>query len=148
MTAVATQYAKIQKLGAEILAISVDTVFAHKTWHEQELSKMVKGGIPYPMLSDPGGKLGTTYEVYNPEAGLHNRGQFIIDPDGIIQAIEVLNAPVGVMWRNCCGRLKHFNASGNQRGLKQYLQAGSPGKKTLKPGPDLVCKVCTVWESD
>ena len=72
----------LKNLDAEILAISVDTVFAHKTWHEQELSKMVKGGIPYPMLSDPGGKLGTTYEVYNPDAGLTTGGNLLSIPTG------------------------------------------------------------------
>jgi peroxiredoxin (alkyl hydroperoxide reductase subunit C) len=148
LTAVAAQYAKIQKLGAEILAISVDTVFAHKTWHEQELSKMVKGGIPYPMLSDPGGKLGTTYEVYNPEAGLHNRGQFIIDPDGIIQAIEVLNAPVGRNVEELLRQIEAFQCVRESKGTEAIPAGWVPGKKTLKPGPDLVRKVCTVWESD
>lgn len=42
----------------EILAISVDTVYTHKVWQEGELSKMVPGGLPYPMLSDLGGKIG------------------------------------------------------------------------------------------
>jgi alkyl hydroperoxide reductase subunit AhpC len=37
--------------------MSVDSVFVHKMWNDHELSKMVKGGIPFPMLSDGGGKV-------------------------------------------------------------------------------------------
>ena len=39
--------------------MSVDSVFVHKMWVDHELSKMVKSGkIPFPMLSDAGGKWG------------------------------------------------------------------------------------------
>ena len=38
--------------------MSVDSVFVHKMWDDHELSKMVPGGIPFPMLSDGGGKVG------------------------------------------------------------------------------------------
>ena len=89
MTAVAAKYAELQKLGVEVLAISVDSVFAHKTWQEQELVKMVEGGIPYPMLSDAGGKLGELYEVYDADVGVNIRGQFIIDPDGNIYMVYI-----------------------------------------------------------
>ena len=44
--------------------MSVDSVFVHKMWNDHELSKMVKGGVPFPMLSDGGGKVGSVYGVY------------------------------------------------------------------------------------
>ena len=65
-------------MGVEVLAISVDSKFSHKIWQETELSKMVSGGVPYPILSDPGGKIGTLYGVYDEEAGVNVRGRFII----------------------------------------------------------------------
>ena len=109
---------------------------------------MVKGDIPYPMLSDTGGTIGKQYDVYNASMGLHNRGQFIIDPDGIIQAIEVLNAPVGRNIEELIRQIEAFQYVRNSQG-KEAIPAGwQPGGKTLKPGPDLVCKVCTVWEAD
>ena len=70
--------------------MSVDSVFVHKMWDDHELSKMVPGGIPFPMLSDGGGKVGAAYGVYDEGAGVENRGRFLIDPDGIIQGFEVL----------------------------------------------------------
>jgi alkyl hydroperoxide reductase subunit AhpC len=82
-------------LGVEILSMSVDSVFTHKIWQEEELSKMVEGGVPFPMLSDAGGKVGQIYGVYDENAGVNNRGRFIIDPEGLVQAIEILAPPVG-----------------------------------------------------
>ncbi len=56
---------------------------------------MVEGGIPYPMLSDQGGKIGELFGVYDEEGGVDIRGRFIIDPEGIVQAAEILTPPVG-----------------------------------------------------
>ena len=78
-----------------MLSVSTDSRFTHKVWQEEELSKMVDGGVPFPMLSDGGGRIGTAYGVYDDEAGVDIRGRFLIDPDGVIQAMEVLTPPVG-----------------------------------------------------
>jgi len=42
-------------------------------WNDNELSKMVKGGVPFPMLSDAGGKAGFVYGIYDPDAGVETR---------------------------------------------------------------------------
>jgi peroxiredoxin (alkyl hydroperoxide reductase subunit C) len=89
--------------------MSVDSVFVHKMWNDYELTKMVDGGVPFPMLSDGGGKVGTAYGVYDEDAGVENRGRFIIDPDGIIQAYEVLTPPCGRRVAKPSGRSRHFN---------------------------------------
>ena len=86
---------EFEKLGVQILSMSIDSVFVHKMWDDHELSKMVEGGIPFPMLSDTGGKVGRVYGVFDEEAGVENRGRFIIDPDGVVQGYEVLTPPVG-----------------------------------------------------
>lgn len=95
LSAVAEKYPVFKKLGVEIFSMSIDSVFVHKMWNDHELSKMVKGGIPFPMLSDTGGKVGTVYGVYDDNAGVETRGRFIINPEGIIQGYEVLTPPVG-----------------------------------------------------
>ena len=43
------------------LSMSIDSIFTHKMWNDHELAKMVDGGVPFPMLSDTGGKVGTVY---------------------------------------------------------------------------------------
>jgi peroxiredoxin (alkyl hydroperoxide reductase subunit C) len=75
--------------------MSIDSMFVHKMWDDHELAKMVEGGVPFPMLSDAGGRVGKVYGVYDEDAGVEARGRFIIDPDGIVQGYEVLTPPVG-----------------------------------------------------
>jgi len=130
------------------LAISVDSRFVHKIWNEVELSKMVPGGIPYPMLSDPGGKIGEVYGVYDPEAGVDIRGRFIIDPDGIIQAMEVLTPPVGRNPEELIRQIKAFQHVRNTQGAEVTPSGWQPGKTTLKVGPELVGKVWEVWKPE
>ena len=95
MAAVATKDEDLRELGVQVLSVSVDSQFVHKIWQEEELSKMVKGGVPFPMISDAAGKIGSVYGVYDETAGVNTRGRFIIDPDGVIQAMEILTPPVG-----------------------------------------------------
>lgn len=95
MSAVADRYEEFQELGVDIIAVSVDSMFVHKVWDESELAKMVDGGIPFPMVADGAGNLGRVYGVYDENAGVDIRGRFIIDPDGVIQAAEILTPPVG-----------------------------------------------------
>jgi peroxiredoxin (alkyl hydroperoxide reductase subunit C) len=87
----AVGYGKLQALGVEVLSVSTDSVHSHKIWNETELSKMVGHDVPFPMVSDQGGKIGTLYDVYDEENGVNVRGRFLIDPEGVIQAAEVLS---------------------------------------------------------
>jgi len=136
----------LQKLGVEVLSCSVDSVFTHKIWQEEELSKMVDGGVPYPMLSDSGGKVGSLYGVYDEEAGVNIRGRFLIDPDGVIQAMEMLTPPVG---RNFSELVRQVQAYQHVRATGEVTPAGwTPGKTTLKPDIALAGKVWEVWKPD
>jgi alkyl hydroperoxide reductase subunit AhpC len=90
LTAVAVKHSELQELDVKVLAMSTDSRFSHKIWQEEELSKMVEGGVPFPMLSDAGGKIGQMYGVYDEAGGVDIRGRFLIDPDGVIQAMDPL----------------------------------------------------------
>ncbi len=130
-----------------MLAISIDSPFTHKVWQEGELSKMVPGGLPYPMLSDPGGRIGEAYGVYDEDNGVDLRGRFLIDPEGNVQAMEVLAPAVG---RNVAEMIRQIRACQYVReNAGEATPAGwEPGKKTLKPGEELVGKVCQIWAPD
>lgn len=115
MEAVASQYEELKNLGVEVLAMSTDTVFSHKVW--KDISGAIQK-VEYPMLSDPTGEVAKAYGVYNEEEGLAQRGRFIIDPDGVIKALQ-LNRETG-----------------------EAAPAGwEPGGKTLKPSIELVGKI-------
>jgi len=117
-------------------------------WDDHEISKMVSGGVPFPMLADGGGKVGTIYGVYSNDAGVENRGRFIIDPDGVIQGYEVLTPPVGRNVGETIRQIKAFQHVRNSKGTEATPSGWKPGKLTLKPGPDLVGKVWEVWKTD
>jgi peroxiredoxin (alkyl hydroperoxide reductase subunit C) len=130
-------------LGVEVLAVSTDSRFVHKVWQEEELTKMVEGGVPFPMLSDGGGRIGTIYGVYDEDAGVDIRGRFIIDPHFVIRAMEVLTPEVG---RNPDELLRQVMAFQHVEETGEVTPSGwFPGEKTLTPGPALVGKVWEAW---
>jgi len=133
-------------MGVEVFAISVDSRFSHKIWQEEELSKMVPGGVPFPLLSDAGGRVGTIYGVYDEDAGVDIRGRFIIDPDFNIRAMEVLTPEVG---RNVSELIRQVQAFQHVVKTGEVTPSGwQPGKPTLKPGPELAGKVWKEWKVD
>jgi peroxiredoxin (alkyl hydroperoxide reductase subunit C) len=148
LAAVATKYNELQKLDVEVLAVSVDSQFVHKVWQEEELSRMVDGGVPFPMVSDGAGKIGSIYGVYDEAGGVDVRGRFIIDPDGIIQAIEILIPPVGRNVNELLRQIQAFQLVRKTKGAEATPSGWQPGRLTLKPGPDLVGKVWEVWKTD
>jgi alkyl hydroperoxide reductase subunit AhpC len=122
----------------EILSMSIDSVFVHKMWNDNELAKMVKGGVPFPMLSDTGGKVGRVYGVFDEDAGVEARGRFIIDPEGVVQGYEVLTPPVGRNVQETFRQVQAFQLVRDSKGSEATPSGWRPGKVTLKPGPDLV----------
>ena len=146
MSAVADKYPVFQELGVDVYSVSVDSQFVHKVWNDNELSKMVEGGVPFPMISDAGGNLGKTYGVYDDKAGVDVRGRFIIDPDGVIQGMEVLTPPVGRNVEETIRQIKAFQLVRATKGKEVTPSGWQPGKTTLKPGVDLVANVWKFWK--
>jgi len=133
-------------MDTEVLAMSTDSRFVHQIWQEQELSKMVDGGVPFPMLSDAGGNIGKVYGVYDEAAGVNIRGRFIIDPYFVIRAMEVLTAEVG---RNPDELIRQVKAFQHVTATGEVTPSGwQPGQPTLTPGPALVGKVWQAWKPD
>ncbi len=127
--------------------MSIDSMFVHKMWNDNELSKMVDGGVPFPMLSDAGGRVGKVYGVYDEDAGVEARGRFIIDPDGIVQGYEVLTPPVGRNVNETFRQVQAFQLVRESKGGKATPSGWKPGKPTLSPGPELVGNVWKEWKT-
>jgi peroxiredoxin (alkyl hydroperoxide reductase subunit C) len=146
VSAVADKYPELQKLGCEIISVSVDSHFVHKMWNDHELTKMVEGGVPFHMASDQAGNVGRAYGVWDETQGIELRGRFIIDPDGVIQAAEVLTPPVGRRFAETVRQVQAFQHVRNTKGAEATPAGWMPGQPTLKPGPDLVGNVWKVWK--
>ena len=124
-------------------------MFVHKMWVDNELSKMITTKtVPFPMLSDGGGGLGRMYGIYDEAGGVDVRGRFLIDPDGVVQAYEVLTPPVGRNVNETLRQIQAFQLVRESKGTQATPSGWRPGKQTLKPGPGLVGKVWEVWTVD
>ncbi|MBL8503064.1 MAG: peroxiredoxin [Rhodocyclaceae bacterium] len=130
-------YPAFRDLGVEIYSVSTDTHFTHKAWHD---TSETIGKIRYPMIGDPTGTITRNFGVMIEEAGLAERGTFVMDPQGRIQIIEINAGGVG---RDAAELLRKVKAA-------QYVAAHpgevcpakwKEGDKTLAPSLDLVGKI-------
>ena len=133
----AEKYAKFQESGVEIYAVSTDSHFVHKAWHDA--SENIRK-IQYPMLADPTGALSRAFGVMIEEDGMAYRGTFLVNPEGQIKIAEMHDNGIG---RNADELLRKVEAA--------LFIASHPGEvcpakwkkggETLKPSIDLVGKI-------
>jgi NADH-dependent peroxiredoxin subunit C len=129
-------YKKLQDLWAEVIAISTDTHFTHMWW---AMSSPTIKKIKYPMLWDPTWETSMAYWVYQEESGLDKRWTFIIDPDGVIQAMEV---SAEWLWRSTQEIIRKIEALQHMR-TNPWVVCPNSWKKDwdLKPWEALVWKI-------
>ena len=80
---------EFQRLGAELIGISVDGIWCHLAFtHDRKLR--------FPLLTDfePKGVVARQYGVYRDHDGTSERALFVLDADGIIRWSHV--SPVGI----------------------------------------------------
>lgn len=87
------------------------------------------------------------YGVYDKEAGVNVRGRFLIDPDGVIQAYEVVAPPVGRHVDETLRQIRAFQHVQASNGAEATPSGWTPGKPTLRPGPELVGNVWREWKT-
>jgi NADH-dependent peroxiredoxin subunit C len=130
-------YDDFTALGVEVYSVSTDTHHVHKAWHDasETISK-----IRYYMVGDPTGTITRNFDNMREAEGLADRGTFVIDPDGVIQLIEITPEGVG---RNAAELLRKIKAA-------QYVRSHpgevcpakwEEGEATLAPSLDLVGKI-------
>jgi NADH-dependent peroxiredoxin subunit C len=133
----ADNYAEFKKMGVEIYSVSTDTHFTHKAWHD---TSDTIGKIQFPMIADPTGTVTRNFGVMIEEAGLADRGTFVIDPQGKIQIVEINAGGIG---RDASELLRKVKAA-------QYVATHpgevcpakwKEGEATLAPSLDLVGKI-------
>ncbi|MBX7159919.1 MAG: alkyl hydroperoxide reductase subunit C [Acidimicrobiia bacterium] len=133
----ADHYVDLQEMGVEVYSVSTDTHFTHKAWHD---ASDTVGKIAYPMLGDPTNELSRNFEILREGEGLADRGTFLVDPDGVIQVVEVTAEGIG---RNAAELVRKVKAA-------QYVRAHpgevcpakwEEGDATLAPSLDLVGKI-------
>jgi NADH-dependent peroxiredoxin subunit C len=133
----ADNYAEFQRLGVEIYGVSTDTHFTHKAWHD---TSDTIGKIEYPLIGDPTATISRNFEVLIEDAGLADRGTFVIDPDGKIQLVEINAGGIG---RNAVELLRKVKAAQYVRSHPNEVCPAKweEGDDTLAPSLDLVGKI-------
>jgi peroxiredoxin (alkyl hydroperoxide reductase subunit C) len=130
-------YATLQKLGVDVYAVSTDTHFSHKAWHDTS-DKI--GKIQYPFLGDQNHVLANNFGVLRDGVGLADRATFVVDPDGVIQLVEITSEGVG---RNANELVRKIRAAQYVRAHPGEVcpAAWEEGAETLTPSLDLVGKL-------
>ena len=130
----AALHESFKKEGAELLSFSTDTKFVHKAWHD--VSPAIKK-VTYPMAADASGKVSRQFGVYMEEIGLALRGSFVIDPDGVLQCVEINNLPIGRSMKELLRKVQAAQYIASHPG-EVCPAKWTPGDVTLKPSLDLV----------
>jgi peroxiredoxin len=133
----ADHYDELQALGVEVYSVSTDTHFVHKAWHE---TSDTIGKIKYYMVGDPTAAITRNFDVLREGQGLAERGTFVIDPDGVIQVVEIHPEGVG---RNAAELVRKVKAA---QYVREHPNEVCPakweeGEETLVPSLDLVGKI-------
>ena len=133
----ANKYAEFKEAGCEVYSVSCDTHFVHKAWHDA--SETIKK-IAYPMLADPTAVLARGFDVMIEEAGIAERGTFVVNPEGKIVAYEVVAGNVGRNADELLRRLEALQFVASHDG-EVCPAKWKKGATTLKPSIDLVGKL-------
>ena len=133
----ADHYDEFQSIGVEIFAVSTDSHFCHKAWHDS--SDTIRK-INYTMISDNTFEISRGFQILREDEGRSERGTFIVDPDGVIKGMEITCEGVG---REATSLLRKVKAA---QYVREHPDEVCPAKweegaATLEPSLDLVGKI-------
>jgi len=130
-------YDEFRLLDVEVYSVSTDTHHVHKAWADasETIAK-----IRFPMIGDPAGIVTTNFDNMREGQGLADRGTFLVDPDGVVQYLEITPEGVG---RNAAELLRKVKAAQYVRNHPGEVCPAKweEGAETLAPSMDLVGKI-------
>jgi len=133
------RHSEFEKLGAQVLGISVDSQFVHLAWVRTARQEGGLEKMNFPLIADVSKKISSDYGVLvtDPADDLYSadlRGLFIINPLGKISVIQINDAPVG---RSVDETLRLIQAFQYVEEHGEVCPANwQPGDLTIKPDPD------------
>ncbi|MEI6512342.1 MAG: peroxiredoxin [bacterium] len=118
-------YGHFVDLNTEVLGVSVDSIYSHWAWVNTPIEENGIKGLRYPLASDITKEVARSYGVLIEEEGIALRGLFIIDPQGVLQYVQVTNLNVG-------------RSVGETLRILEALQTGGLCPADWRPGQDLL----------
>jgi alkyl hydroperoxide reductase subunit AhpC len=124
--------AEFEKLGVQLLGVSVDSHFSHLAWRNTPRTEGGLGQIDYPLVADLNKEISRAYDVLL-AGGISLRGLFLIDKEGVVRHQVVNDLPLG---RSVDEALRMVQAL-------QFFEANGEvcpanwkeGARTIKPSP-------------
>jgi peroxiredoxin 2/4 len=113
----------LEDLGAEVLAISTDSVYCHQAWIEFALGK-----LGFPLASDVTQQVSRDYGVLIEDQGIAQPAVFIVDPRGTVRYEVVHDLDTG---RNVQEIVRVFQALVSDGRCPANWQPGEPGLLAL-----------------
>ena len=101
---------KFKELGAEVMGLSVDQVFAHLKWAEW-IKENLGEEIKFPIIADDRGMLAEKLGMIPSGSSITARAVFIVDDNATIRAIVYYPAEVGRDWDEILRALKALQIS-------------------------------------
>jgi len=125
---------EFKKIGAELVAVSVDSHYTHLAWINTPRKQGGLGSMNIPLVSDLTKNISKDYGVLIESAGVSLRGLFIIDDKFKIRQITINDLPVG---RSVEETLRLVNAFQFVDKHGEVCPANwRPGAKSMKTDPN------------
>ena len=124
--------ADFEKLGVQLLGVSVDSHYTHLAWRNTPRQDGGLGDIRYPLVADLDKSIAQAYDVLL-AGGIALRGLFLIDKQGVVRHQVVNDLPLGRSVDEALRivkALQFFEANG------EVCPANwKEGARTIKPNP-------------
>jgi len=124
---------EFREMGAEVVAISVDSAYAALAWQNIPRSQGGVGSLSIPMVSDGLHSISKDYGVYLSNMGVSLRGLIIIDGQGIVRQITMNDLPVGRSVDETLRLVKAFQFT--DKNPVVCPANWTPGQDTIIPDP-------------
>ena len=95
IVAFSERIAEFHQRGAEVLGVSVDSVYSHFAWCNMPRREGGIGEITYPIISDLDKAISRSYGVLLEKPSVALRGTFLIDQKGIVRSAMINDLPLG-----------------------------------------------------
>ena len=135
--AFAAAYGRFQKLGCELLGLSIDSTYSHLAWI-RNIKEKFGVEIPFPIIDDLSMRVAHDYGMIQPGASDTSavRATFFIDPDGKVRAMVYYPMTNGRSVQEFLRLLEALQTS-DRHGVATP-EGWCPGEKVMVPPPATV----------
>lgn len=131
----AKKHDAFKRLGAQLLGLSVDSVYSHISWL-RDIEENLGVHIPFPVVADQDKEVARLYGLVDEATGMTLRGVFFIDPAGILRFIIYYPLELG---RNIEEILRSLEALQTADAYGVAMPANwRPGDSVIIPPPPTV----------